>query len=78
MNKLLASLPEDAHKKLRKKGQPSWTLPMLATLIDERFSDPDWICERKLDGERVLAFRDEKACDCFPGTKSCSITLTLS
>jgi DNA ligase D-like protein (predicted ligase) len=30
---------------------------MLATLTDQRFSDPDWIFERKLDGVRVLAFR---------------------
>jgi bifunctional non-homologous end joining protein LigD len=28
----------------------------LATLTDERFSDADWIYERKLDGERALAF----------------------
>jgi len=50
VNKLLKSLPEDARKKLKKKKQPSWTAPMLATLTDERFSDPDWIFERKLDG----------------------------
>jgi bifunctional non-homologous end joining protein LigD len=30
---------------------------MLAVLTDERFSDPGWIFERKLDGERCLAFR---------------------
>ncbi|HEV8699560.1 MAG TPA: hypothetical protein VGQ89_17845, partial [Candidatus Limnocylindrales bacterium] len=29
---------------------------MLATLTDRRFSDPDWLFERKLDGERCLAF----------------------
>lgn len=28
---------------------------MLATLADDRFSDDDWIFERKLDGERTLA-----------------------
>jgi bifunctional non-homologous end joining protein LigD len=31
--------------------------PMLAVLTDERFSDPGWIFERKLDGERCLAER---------------------
>jgi bifunctional non-homologous end joining protein LigD len=31
---------------------------MLATLTDKYFSDPGWIYERKLDGERVIAFRD--------------------
>jgi ATP-dependent DNA ligase len=30
---------------------------MLAILTDERFSDPEWIFERKLDGVRCLAFR---------------------
>jgi DNA ligase D-like protein (predicted ligase) len=29
--------------------------PMKAVLTDERFSDPDWIFERKLDGIRCLA-----------------------
>ena len=31
---------------------------MLATLTEERFSDPHWVFERKLDGIRLLAFRD--------------------
>ncbi|MDP8930576.1 MAG: non-homologous end-joining DNA ligase [Actinomycetota bacterium] len=31
---------------------------MLATLTDERFSRPDWIFERKLDGVRAIAMRD--------------------
>lgn len=35
---------------------PEWADPQLATLTHERFSDPDWIYERKLDGERCLAF----------------------
>jgi bifunctional non-homologous end joining protein LigD len=30
---------------------------MLATLTNERFSDPGWIFERKLDGERVFGYR---------------------
>lgn len=30
---------------------------MLATLSDRCFSDPDWLFERKLDGQRCLAFR---------------------
>ena len=30
--------------------------PQLATLTHERFCDPAWIFERKLDGERCLAF----------------------
>src|ERR1700752_4728784 len=35
---------------------PSWVEPQLATLTHDRFSDPAWIYERKLDGERCLAF----------------------
>jgi DNA ligase D-like protein (predicted ligase) len=33
--------------------------PMKAVLADEPFSDPGWIFERKLDGVRCLAHRDE-------------------
>ena len=39
-------------------GIPSWAQPQLATLTKDRFSDPEWLFERKLDGERLLAFRD--------------------
>ncbi|MEC9372621.1 MAG: non-homologous end-joining DNA ligase [Planctomycetota bacterium] len=34
---------------------------MLATLTDDRFSSPDWIYERKLDGVRALAFRSGRS-----------------
>jgi bifunctional non-homologous end joining protein LigD len=34
-----------------------WLEPELATLTSERFSDPDWIYERKFDGERCLTYR---------------------
>jgi len=42
----------------RKVGLPAWLDPELATLTNDRFSDPAWIFERKLDGERCLAFAD--------------------
>src|SRR3954470_21718182 len=32
---------------------------MKAVLTEERFSDPGWIYERKLDGIRCAAFKDE-------------------
>jgi DNA ligase D-like protein (predicted ligase) len=35
---------------------PAWLEPELATLTHDRFSDPAWLYERKLDGERCLAF----------------------
>lgn len=35
---------------------PGWMEPQLATLTREHFSDPGWLYERKLDGERCLAY----------------------
>jgi len=51
-----AILRSSARASLRPAAVPDWTSPMLATLTDRRFSDPDWLFERKLDGERCLAF----------------------
>jgi DNA ligase D-like protein (predicted ligase) len=50
-------LDANEHALLRQERMPEWTAPMLATLTDERFSSPEWIYERKLDGVRCLAFR---------------------
>jgi bifunctional non-homologous end joining protein LigD len=36
---------------------PDWLEPMAATLTDQRFTGPEWIFERKLDGIRMLAFK---------------------
>ena len=36
---------------------PEWVEPMAATLTQERFTGPEWIFERKVDGIRLLAFR---------------------
>lgn len=55
---LLDRLSENARERLRKRSQPKWTDPMLATLTHNPFSDERWIYERKLDGERCLLFRD--------------------
>lgn len=54
----LASLPDGARRKLRRRSHPDWVQPMLATLTDEPFSDEAWIYEPKLDGVRCLGFRD--------------------
>jgi DNA ligase D-like protein (predicted ligase) len=45
-------------EQLREAPLPTTVAAMLATLTDERFSHPDWIFERKLDGVRCLARRD--------------------
>lgn len=51
-------LSDEAAGLLGDGGVPDWREPMLATLVDEPFSDPEWIFERKLDGVRCLAYRD--------------------
>jgi bifunctional non-homologous end joining protein LigD len=50
-------LPPEARKQVRRRTQPNWCDPMLATLVREEFSHQDWIYEPKLDGIRCLAFR---------------------
>lgn len=50
-------LSDETREALRARQQPDWTSPMLATLTDDPFSDPEWVYERKLDGERFLTFR---------------------
>lgn len=50
-------LDEEQRSLLKRKCMPHWSVPMLATLTNDRFSSPEWIYEHKLDGERCLAFR---------------------
>jgi bifunctional non-homologous end joining protein LigD len=57
VSSLFDSLTEQERGSLRRVPQPKWIEPMKAMLTDERFSDPNWIFERKLDGVRCLAFR---------------------
>jgi len=52
-------LAADERERLREEPLPDWLDPMLATLTHDHFSDPDWLFERKLDGERVLAYRSD-------------------
>ena len=59
MHDLLERLSEEERDRLRPEQHPVWTAPMLAKLTSKRFSDPDWLFERKLDGERALAFRHD-------------------
>lgn len=60
MSCLFDGLPKAARDGLKRRDQPSWTAPMLATLTDDYFSDKAWLFERKLDGERCLTFRKGK------------------
>lgn len=58
MIKPTAVLSADDAGKLVRGRIPCEILPMLATLTDDYFSDPAWIYERKLDGERCLIFKN--------------------
>ena len=42
----------------KKKPMPEDLKPMLATLVDEPFDNPDWIYEVKWDGYRAIAYLD--------------------
>jgi DNA ligase D-like protein (predicted ligase) len=54
----LDALRPEERPLVRPAPKPRWVEPMKAVLVDQPFSDPDWIFERKLDGVRGLAFRD--------------------
>src|SRR3984893_14392144 len=62
---LLDGLPADAKARLRKRAQPKWVAPMLATLTDEVFSRQGWLFEPKWDGERCLAVRSGRDLNLF-------------
>ena len=36
---------------------PEWLVPMAATLTQDRFTDSEWLFERKYDGIRLIAFK---------------------
>ncbi|EST35719.1 non-homologous end-joining DNA ligase [Streptomyces roseochromogenus] len=55
---LFESVPGEERTALRRAARPESPRPMLATLTERYFSDPEWIFERKLDGERCLGVRD--------------------
>lgn len=52
----------EAAKSVRSKGRKyaKFVKPMLATISDEPFDDPDWIYEVKWDGYRAIAEIEEK------------------
>ena len=56
-------LPATVRARLKKRPQPTWVAPMLATLTHEPFSREGWLFEPKLDGERCLVFRREGRLD---------------
>src|SRR5207253_11426503 len=57
MDPLLDKLDPDDRKRLRRAAMPAFTPPMLATLTKQVLSDPVWVYEPKLDGQRSLLWR---------------------
>jgi bifunctional non-homologous end joining protein LigD len=53
----LDALSDEERALVRPAPAPARADAMKAVLTDERFSDPDWIFERKLDGIRCIAIR---------------------
>jgi DNA ligase D-like protein (predicted ligase) len=60
VKQIIKQVPEDERDNVQKVKQPAWTEPMLATLTKNRFSDESWLYERKLDGIRCLAFKEDE------------------
>ncbi len=56
MNDIFQKIPDSMRSHLIKRDLPEWVEPMLVTLTHDVFSDPGWIFESKLDGERCLIF----------------------
>jgi bifunctional non-homologous end joining protein LigD len=54
----IGSLSADERELAPEAPAPTTSGAMKAVLTDERFSDPSWIYERKLDGIRCIAIRD--------------------
>jgi bifunctional non-homologous end joining protein LigD len=61
----LNRLPPELKARLRRRAQPEWVAPMLATLTDERFSREGWLFEPKWDGERCLVFQRDRQLNLF-------------
>lgn len=58
MSGALDALGQAERDQLRPAPAPARSAAMKAVLTKERFSDPNWIFERKLDGIRCIAIRD--------------------
>ena len=57
-DEIVKEILADVRKKKR-SAMPGDLKPMLATLVDEPFDDPEWIYEVKWDGYRTLAYLDQ-------------------
>jgi bifunctional non-homologous end joining protein LigD len=55
-SRVVGKKAEQLCSRARKVGMPDIIHPMLATLVDEPFSNPEWVFETKWDGFRSLCF----------------------
>lgn len=53
---LIDQLSDEARGEAKEGSFPDWMDPMLAKLTHDHFTSQDWVFERKLDGERVIAY----------------------
>ncbi len=56
MGKLINKLSDEEKDNAIERTMPEWQEPMLAKLTHDHFSDESWLYERKLDGQRVIAY----------------------
>lgn len=61
MSEALQSLDQQLRARVRRAAVPRTFAPMKAVLFDQPFSDEEWLFERKLDGVRCAAFREDGA-----------------
>ncbi len=59
----LVALVKRKFSKAIVSAMPKGVRPMLATLVDEPFSDEEWLFELKLDGYRALAYLEKGRAD---------------
>jgi bifunctional non-homologous end joining protein LigD len=57
MHPILEHLDARERRLIRRRAMPAFTPLMLATLAKHAFSDPAWVFEAKLDGQRSLLWR---------------------
>jgi bifunctional non-homologous end joining protein LigD len=62
---VLAETLDEHERGLVTPRDPGFVEPMLATLTHDHFSDPGWVYERKLDGERLVVVRDQRGTTLF-------------
>jgi DNA ligase D-like protein (predicted ligase) len=60
---------DDADRALLRPASAAFVAPMLATLTEDRFTDPAWIFERKLDGVRAISVRRDTGASLWSRTE---------